>query len=82
MPIQLTDHQVQAILNFRIDNGNPPFRFVDRLARENSWPLVYAEKVVQEYKKFLALAAVLPHGVTPSEDIDQVWHLHLTFSGC
>lgn len=75
-----TNDLVCAILNFRIDSTAPSFRFVDRLARENFWSLAYAEKVVQEYKKFLALAAVLPHSVTPSEDVDQAWHLHLTFT--
>jgi uncharacterized protein (TIGR04222 family) len=77
---QTKDERVQAILNFDFDDGDPSFRFVDRLARENAWTLSYAEKVVCEYRRFLVLAALLPHEVTPSEDVDQAWHLHLTFT--
>jgi len=33
-----------------------------------------------EYKRFCYLAITAEHEVTPSDAVDQVWHLHLTYS--
>ena len=33
-----------------------------------------------EYGRFCFLAVVSPTPVTPSEEVDEVWHLHLTYS--
>lgn len=37
-----------------------------------------AQTLVQEYRRFLQLAATGPGPVVPSPLLDQVWHLHLT----
>jgi hypothetical protein len=65
---------------FRFDSGQSRFGFADRLARENGWTEIKAEKTIREYKRFLGLAMTAGHPVTPSEDVDQVWHLHLTYT--
>lgn len=65
---------------FEIDADNKALRFVDRLARENRWTVSYASRVVREYLRFCILAIRSGHPVTPSEDVDQVWHLHLTYT--
>ena len=54
--------------------------FALRLARENRWSLPHAERVVGEYKRFCYLAMTAGHEVTPSDAVDQAWHLHLTYS--
>lgn len=54
--------------------------FVERLARENRWTLAYAERALAEYRRFACLAVTAPHEVTPSDEVDQVWHLHLAYS--
>jgi uncharacterized protein (TIGR04222 family) len=36
--------------------------------------------VVDEYRRFLFLAMTAGHEVTPSDEVDQAWHLHLTDS--
>jgi hypothetical protein len=54
--------------------------FVQRLARENGWTEAYAARVLLEYKRFVYLAATLQHPVTPSDQVDQAWHLHLTYT--
>ncbi|HSJ78757.1 MAG TPA: hypothetical protein VK913_08490 [Erythrobacter sp.] len=54
--------------------------FVVRLARENRWGLSHAEAVIGEYKRFCYLAVTAGHEVTPSDAVDQVWHLHLSYS--
>ena len=54
--------------------------FSARLARENGWPRAFAAKAIEEYRKFCFLAVHADHPVTPSDEVDQVWHLHLTYS--
>jgi len=44
------------------------------------WTLPYAQQCIDEYKKFIYLAMVSKHSVTPSDQVDQVWHLHLTYT--
>ena len=65
---------------FQFDSGTTHFGFSDRLARENGWTKAEAERVIFEYKRFLFLAMTAGHPVTPSETVDQVWHLHLTYT--
>lgn len=73
---QLTD-RVDA---FEIDPGEKALGFAQRLARENRWTVVYAQRVINEYKRFCVLAVASGHHVTPSEAVDQTWHLHLTYT--
>jgi uncharacterized protein (TIGR04222 family) len=54
--------------------------FLRRLARENRWTENYARRVVDEYKRFMFLAVAAGHPVTPSEDVDEAWHLHLIYT--
>jgi len=68
------------IENFNLDDVESSFKFTDRLARENGWHIAYAHRVVAEYKKFIFLCCVSPTGVTPSDPVDQAWHLHLTYT--
>lgn len=63
-----------------LDDPRAAFRFTDRLARENGWTRDLARRATEEYKKFVYLAAVSPTPVTPSDIVDQVWHLHLTLT--
>jgi len=68
------------ISHFKIDDENSDFTFSKRLARENNWSLEYSKKVMDEYKKFIFLCCVTKTGVTPSDQVDQAWHLHLTYT--
>lgn len=70
----------QQILQFEIDDPGVTLTFAWRLARENGWNLSYTERVIREYKRFLVLAMEAGHVVTPSEQVDQAWHLHLTYT--
>ena len=70
----------QQILAFRIDDGTPELPFEARLARENGWSRVYTQRVIVEYKRFVYLAMTAGHIVTPSEEVDQAWHMHLTYT--
>jgi len=71
---------IERAERFEIDTGTTVLTFCSRLARENRWSLAYAERVIREYKRFCVLAIHAGHPVTPSEAVDQAWHLHLTYS--
>lgn len=66
--------------SFKLDDEQSSFTFTARLARENGWNNTYTYRVVEEYKKFIFLCCVSPSGVTPSDAVDQAWHLHLTYT--
>lgn len=70
----------QKIEGFRLDDPEAGFQFSARLARENGWSLKYSHRVIAEYKKFIFMCCVSESGVTPSDPVDQAWHLHLTFT--
>ncbi len=61
------------------DPGDP-LGFTRRLARDHEWTPAFAQAAVREYGRFCFLAVVTPGPVTPSEEVDEVWHLHLTYS--
>ncbi len=63
-----------------IDPAGAHMTFVDRLARDNGWDRSYAAAVDREYRRFLFLAATASAPVTPSDAVDQAWHLHLAYS--
>jgi uncharacterized protein (TIGR04222 family) len=71
---------LDRLAQFQFDEPGTELTFARRLARENSWSLAYAERVIDEYKKFLLLACTAGHVVTPSQQVDQAWHLHLTYT--
>jgi uncharacterized protein (TIGR04222 family) len=70
----------QRLQHFELDRPEAKFPFSQRLAREQDWSPLYTQRVLNEYKKFACLAVVADHPVTPSEQVDQAWHLHLTYT--
>lgn len=54
-----------------------PEGFEDRVARETGWNRRTVGTAIFEYRCFLLLAAVSEAPVTPSADIDAVWHEHI-----
>lgn len=56
------------------------FSFTSRLARDRGWTVAFARGAVAEYRRFCFLTQISPRPVTPSEEVDEVWHLHLTYS--
>ncbi|VAW56044.1 hypothetical protein MNBD_GAMMA07-948 [hydrothermal vent metagenome] len=65
---------------FEIGSADDDFSFTQRLARENGWSIDFANQVVIEYKRFIYLVAISKHEVTPSDQVDQAWHLHMTYT--
>jgi len=65
-------------LDFDVEGA--AFPFAARLARDNNWSEAYSARVIDEYRRFVFLAVVAGHEVTPSDAVDQAWHLHLTYT--
>jgi hypothetical protein len=70
----------QRIQGFEIDNPNDELPYSSRLARENGWSAATAAAAIEEYRKFIYLLCVTDTPLTPSESVDQVWHLHLVYT--
>jgi len=70
----------RALADMRITPEGAALSFAAKLAREQGWSAAHAEAVVEEYRRFLYLGATGVGAVTPSEDVDQAWHLHLSHS--
>lgn len=66
--------------DFRIGDAADAYTFEQRLARENNWSLEHALQVMEEYRRFLYLIAVSERPLTPSDAVDQAWHLHLAYT--
>lgn len=74
------DPRWRRIEAYVLDDPGASLPFSHRLARENGWSLYYAGRVIAEYRKFCFLAIAAGHGVTPSDEVDQAWHLHLLYT--
>ena len=70
----------ERIRTFAFDDGPVVFPFAARLARDNGWSAGFTARVVTEYRRFVFLAAAARHPVSPSDQVDQVWHLHLLYT--
>lgn len=66
--------------SFRFESQPVALTFADRLAKDNGWRARYADRVIEEYKRFLFLAVAADHPVSPSDAVDQAWHLHLLYT--
>ena len=73
-------HLYAQLVQWHPDDAGSSFPFSKRLACENGWTTVHARRVIEEYKRFVFLALHAGHPVTPSDAVDQAWHLHLTFT--
>lgn len=76
----MTDRLWQKLAELQIGSENAQLDFVDRLARDNDWTLQFAEKALLEYKRFIYMVAKQKQELTPSDAVDQVWHLHLAYT--
>lgn len=63
-----------------LDDARSPQPFSLRLAKENAWGPVFTRRVIEEYRRFAFLAAAAGHPVSPSDAVDQAWHLHLLYT--
>ena len=65
----------QRICAYELDDPSDEFGFLAHVMRANGWSRLFALRAIEEYRKFVFLALVAHHQVTPSDQVDQVWHL-------
>ncbi len=70
----------EQVSDFDIAEYSFNYGFALRLATENKWSLSFTDAAIEEYKKFMFLAAISDDMIAPSEVVDIVWHLHLIYS--
>lgn len=70
----------EKIQNFNFDDQNSSYPFSKKLANENHWSFSFTQQAIAEYRKFIFLCCISPTGASPSETVDKVWHLHLTYT--
>lgn len=77
----LLDHPIwSALSRYTIGPDDAALPFAARLARDNGWSAAQADRVIEEYRRFCFLAVAGGQEVTPSDAVDQAWHLHLTYT--
>ncbi len=79
----MTQEQQQvhdAVMALDLDDIGSELKFSDRLARENGWSKPYTLRVIREYKRFVLLCKFMPGSATPSDQVDQAWHLHMIYT--
>ena len=57
-----------------------PDNFVQNLMKEQLIGFNTANRWLLEYRKYLVLAYFIDKMISPSEQVDQVWHLHMTYT--
>jgi len=76
----VTSELWQRLAGYEIGPARAVLSFTRRLARDNGWSEAFAARVVTEYKRFCYLAVTTGQEVTPSDAVDQAWHLHLAYT--
>ena len=72
---------MQRLLNHPFEASEGPLEgFCLRLQKERGWPKAFALRAIEEYRRFCFLACVSETPMTPSEEVDCVWHLHLLYT--
>ncbi len=74
------DALLKRLEDYDLDNPNSTFPFSAKLAKETGWTPSFTQRAIEEYKRFCYLAMTAGHPVSPSEVIDEVWHMHLIYS--
>ena len=80
MKTTLQDELWQKIEAFVLDDPYSNFPFSKKLEKENNWSPGFAARAIEEYRKFIYLCCIAPTGASPSDAVDKVWHLHLTYT--
>jgi len=70
-------NKIQA---FPLDKPGVAIPFSGKLAASQNWSADFTSRAVAEYRKFLLLCCILENGAAPSHTVDEVWHLHLTYT--
>ena len=70
----------QGISDWLRDDSPLSQTFRRQLAEASGWSATDCLEAVEEYRRFCLIAALHGGEASPSPAVDQVWHLHLTFT--
>ncbi len=70
------EYHTASLLWKRIEEYKLPYTW-RYLEYKYKWDEGYATQAIREYRKFVFLALTSKFEVTPSLDIDEVWHCHI-----
>lgn len=70
----------QRISNYHPDQPDAAHPFSRKLAAEQHWIEAFTRRAIEEYKRFIYLCCISPTGASPPPIVDEVWHLHLTYT--
>ena len=68
------------IAQHSIDDPRAAFPMSSKLAAEQNWSPGFTRQAIDEYRRFIYLCCVGPHGASPPPIVDEVWHMHLTYT--
>ncbi|HVU55756.1 MAG TPA: hypothetical protein VHD83_11920 [Puia sp.] len=76
------EHQLlwSKIQSFSLDDRTAQVTFSGKLAASRNWTMPFALQAIEEYRKFIFLCCISSKGAAPSGIVDEVWHLHLTYT--
>jgi hypothetical protein len=83
---EFTDWPIEAMALWKrisahsFENPENRLDLTRRLAREQDWSLERARCAIDEYRRFCFLSRVADEPLTPSREVDEVWHLHLIYT--
>lgn len=73
-------NRFERLDKFPLVSAHGDVLFTKKLAEQNGWTIQQGVQAIKEYRRFLFLAMEAGHRVSPSDAVDQVWHLHLMYT--
>jgi uncharacterized protein (TIGR04222 family) len=63
-----------------LDEPGAAITFSTKLSSQQNWSPSFTKRAIEEYRRFIFLCCISPTGASPSKTVDEVWHLHLTYT--
>jgi hypothetical protein len=79
-PKYLSDPLWHRIEAYGLDDPGAIFPFSQKLAHQQQWSTQFVLRAIGEYKRFIYLCCTSNTGASPPPIVDEVWHLHLTYT--
>ncbi|MEY4927622.1 MAG: hypothetical protein RI894_2058, partial [Bacteroidota bacterium] len=70
----------KRIEDFDLDEPSAVRPLSKKLQHAQNWSFAFTAHAIFEYKRFVYLCCTEPNGASPSKVVDEVWHLHLTYT--
>lgn len=70
----------RAIQAHQFDAPGADLPFSRKLAVAEKWSDEFTLGAIEEYRRFLFLSQLADKPVTPSDVVDKVWHMHMTYT--